>query len=220
MQLNLVLLGPPGAGKGTQATRIAAAREIPHISTGDMLREAVRAGTELGRRAKAIMDAGQLVSDEIMVGIVRERIAQPDAARGFVLDGFPRTLAQAQALDGLLEGRDPLVVLDLAVPDSDVIGRLSRRRLCTSCGQIVGAAEGDPPTACPECSGVLHQRNDDREAVVRERLRVYRASTQPLLDYYGPRATFRAVDGSQPPDGVAAAAADAVQALAPAEQSA
>ncbi|MXZ70496.1 MAG: adenylate kinase [Acidobacteria bacterium] len=219
-QLNLVLLGPPGAGKGTQAIRLAAAWGIPHISTGNMLREAVRAGTELGRRAQAVIDGGRLVNDEIMIGIVQERIARPDAARGFVLDGFPRTLPQAEALDGLLDGRDPLVVIDLAVPDPELIRRLSKRRLCTSCGLIVGAAEGDPPVVCEECGGVLHQRNDDREPVVRERLQVYRRSTQPLLDYYGGRTTFRAVDGTQPPDSVAAATADAVEALSPVRRSA
>lgn len=220
MQLNLVLLGPPGAGKGTQAVRLAAAWGIPHISTGDMLREAVRAGTELGRRAQAIIDAGRLVNDEIMIGIVGERIGRPDAQGGFVLDGFPRTLPQAESLDALMDGRDDLVVIDLAVPDAALIRRLSKRRLCTSCGLIIGATQGDPPTVCDECGGVLFQRNDDREEVVRERLRVYRQNTQPLLDYYGGRTTFRAVDGAQPPDSVAAAAADAVEALAPVRRSA
>ena len=217
--LNLVLLGPPGAGKGTQSNRLAAAWDIPHISTGDMLREAVRAGTELGRKAQAVIDAGELVSDEIMIGIVRERIAQPDAERGFLLDGFPRTLAQAEALDALLEDGRELVVIDLAVPDAELIRRLSKRRLCTSCGLIVGAAEGDSPTLCASCGGVLHQRNDDREEVVQERLRVYRRSTEPLLDYYGDRTRFCSVDGTQPPDNVTAAATDALEALSPVPRS-
>ena len=217
MQLNLVLLGPPGAGKGTQAHRLAAAWDILHISTGDMLRKAVRAGTELGRRAQAVIDAGRLVNDEIMIGIVRERIAQSDAMGGFVVDGFPRTLPQAEALDGL---RATLVVVDLAVPDAELIRRLSRRRLCTGCGLILGATKGEPPTMCRECGGVLCQRIDDREEVVSERLRVYRRSTQPLLDYYGDRSTFRAVDGAQPPDSVTAAAIDAVEALSPVRRSA
>ncbi len=220
MQLNLVLLGPPGAGKGTQAGGLAAAWDIPHISTGDMLREAVRAGTELGRMAQAVIDAGRLVNDEIMIGIVRERMAQPDAMSGFVLDGFPRTLPQAEALDMLLDGCHTLVVVDLAVPDAELIRRLSKRRLCTGCGLILGATKGDPPTTCRECGGVLCQRIDDREEVVRERLHVYRRSTQPLLDYYGDRSTFRAVDGAQSPDSVAAAAADVVEALAPVRRSA
>ena len=153
MALNLMLMGPPGAGKGTQARRLARGFRVPHVATGDILREAVQAGSPLGRAAAAIMNAGQLVGDEIVIGIVRHRLRRPDAATGFVLDGFPRTVAQAEALDAMLERRSPLVVIDIAVDDADIIRRLSKRRVCTGCGTIVGAVEGDPPAECPDCGG-------------------------------------------------------------------
>ena len=213
-QLNLVLLGPPGAGKGTQARRLAAVWGIPHVSTGDILREAVQAGTELGRAAKAVMDAGRLVDDTIMIGIVRERLERADAARGFLLDGFPRTVPQAEALDAMLGDRDPLIVVDLAVADAELIRRLSRRRTCGECGLIVGAAGGGAPTVCAQCGGALEQRSDDREDVVRARLAVYRENTAPLIEYYRSRPTFRAVDGGLAEEAVAAEAAEAVSGLA------
>ncbi len=218
MALNLVMLGPPGAGKGTQAKRFAAARRIPHISTGDMLREAVAAGTEIGLRAKAVMERGGLVSDEIIVGVVRERLARPDAQAGFLLDGFPRTVAQARALDAMMGGRGPLVVVDIAVADEELVRRLTSRRVCSRCGanaEVPG--DGQPaPAACAKCGGALTQRADDREDVIRERLRVYARDTKPLVDFYQDRPTFRAVDGAQAPERVAqdlAAAVDAAQAL-------
>ena len=179
MALNLVMLGPPGAGKGTQAKSFAAARGIPHISTGDMLREAVAAGTPIGLRAKAVMASGQLVSDEIIVGVVRERLAKPDAQAGFVLDGFPRTVPQAEALDAIVAGRDPLLVVDIAADDEELIRRLTSRRVCGKCGANAGVPEpGQPvPAACGKCGGALTQRPDDREEVIRERLRVYARDT-------------------------------------------
>jgi adenylate kinase len=185
----------------------AAANGIPKISTGDILREAVQAGTELGRRAQAIMARGELVGDDVMVGIVRERLARPDAARGFVLDGFPRTVAQAEALDALMAGRDALVVVDLAVANEELVRRLTSRRVCSTCG---ANAAGTAQTACGRCGGAFVQRADDREDVVRERLRVYARNTRPLLEFYGARPTFRSVDGAQAPDAVAAALAGAV----------
>ncbi len=206
--LNLMLMGPPGAGKGTQARRLARGFRVPHIATGDILREAVELDSPLGRAAAAIMDAGQLVGDEIVIRIVRQRLRRPDAATGFVLDGFPRTVPQAEVLDAMLDGRNPLVVIDIAVDDADIIRRLSKRRVCAACGTIVGA-EGDPPSSCPDCDGALVQRRDDRESVVRERLAVYRQRTAPLIDYYRRRPTFRSVDGSVTEDEVAAAMADA-----------
>jgi adenylate kinase len=192
---NLIMLGPPGAGKGTQADRFARARGIPKISTGDMLREAVKAQTEVGKRAKAIMDRGELVSDEVILGIVRERLARPDVANGFILDGFPRTVAQAVSLDELMRGRDPLIVVDIAVPEGELVRRLSARRICGACGTNADVASD--ADRCRVCGGALQQRSDDREEVVRERLSVYRRDTAPLLRFYGPRSTFRAVNGAQ-----------------------
>ncbi len=209
MALNLMLMGPPGAGKGTQARRLARGFRIPHVATGDILREAVEADSPLGRAAAAIMDAGQLVGDDIMIGIVRHRLQRPDAACGFVLDGFPRTVPQAEALDAMLARRCPLVVIDIAVDDADIIRRLSKRRVCAECATIVGAGEGSPPAVCPACNGALVQRRDDRESVVRERLAVYRQRTAPLIDFYRERPTFRSVDGSLTEDEVATAMADA-----------
>ena len=138
MAFNLVMFGPPGAGKGTQASRLAVELGIPQISTGDILREAVQSGTELGRQAKAIMDSGELVSDQVVVGIIRERLAKKDAETGFILDGFPRTVSQASELDVILNGRDTLVVIELSVPDEELVSRLSKRRVCADCGSIVG----------------------------------------------------------------------------------
>ncbi len=213
MALNLVMFGPPGAGKGTQARRLADEREIPQISTGDILREAVQARTKLGLQAKAVMDAGELVSDEIVVGIARERLARDDAAQGFILDGFPRTVAQASALDTMLNGRDPLVIMELAVPDETLVRRLSRRRVCSDCG-VVGTpqSDGSGSVRCTACGGPLVQRSDDREEVVRERLRVYREQTSPLVEFYGHRPTYHSVDGDRAPEVVAKAIGDAVDA--------
>jgi adenylate kinase len=216
MALNLIMLGPPGAGKGTQSERFARTRGIPKISTGDILREAVHAGTEIGRRAKAIMDRGELVSDEVMIGIVGERLARPDARSGFILDGFPRTVAQATALDGLMNGRDPLIVIDITVPEEELVRRLSTRLICSSCGHNAPIGDGGIGDKCPLCGGELIQRADDSQAVVLERLKIYRANTKPLVDFYQARPTFRSINGAQTPDRVAAdlsAAIDAVGSL-------
>ena len=211
MSLNLLMLGPPGAGKGTQAERFAQSRRIPRISTGDILREAVQSGTEIGLRAKAIMDRGELVSDEVMIGIVRERLDRPDARPGFVLDGFPRTVAQAAALDAIVAARDPLIIVDIDVPEADLVRRLASRMICADCG--VNAVAGSEGTRCERCGGRLVQRADDNEAVVRERLKVYHRQSEPLIEYYRSRPTFRSIDGTQSPDRVAADMAAAIEAV-------
>jgi adenylate kinase len=207
--LNLIVLGPPGAGKGTQAERFAKRRGIPRISTGDILRDAVAAGTEVGHRAKSIMDRGELVGDDVMIAIVRERLERPDAQNGFVLDGFPRTVAQAEALDGIMRGRDPLIVIDIPVPVPELVRRLASRMVCENCGTNASPTS----TTCPKCGGQrLVQRTDDNEAIVLDRLGVYERQSRPLVDYYRSRPTFRSIDGAQPPDSVAADLAAAIEA--------
>jgi adenylate kinase len=209
--VNLIMLGPPGAGKGTQAERFAQAHGIPRISTGDILRDAVSAGTELGCIAKATMEAGKLVSDEVMIGIVRERLTQADTAQGFILDGFPRTVAQAEALDEIMNGRGPLVVIDIVVPQEELVRRLASRLVCSKCGWTTAA---DGRKRCQRCSGRLVQRSDDGEGVVRKRLQVYERDTKPLVEYYRRRPTFRAIDGNPPPAAVARALEAAVMEVA------
>jgi adenylate kinase len=218
MALDIVMLGPPGAGKGTQAARLARRYGIPAISTGDMLREAVQAGNELGRRVKAVMDRGELVGDDLIIDIVRERLGRSDTAKGFVLDGFPRTVRQAEALDRMANGRG-LIVIDIAVPGDEIVRRLSSRRICRDCGAIADpAALTSRVAACTRCGGALVQRSDDREEVVRERLDVYERSTRLLLDYYRAWPSFRTIDGLQPPDRVFDAIAEAVDRMAVAGQ--
>lgn len=204
--MRLVLFGPPGVGKGTQAERFARARGVPRVSTGDILRDAVQAGSELGRRAKAIMDAGRLVDDDTMIGIVTERLGRKDAGSGFVLDGFPRTVAQARALDDVFDDGRPIVVVSIEVPEERLVERLTLRRICANCGWTA------PPgvTVCERCGGTLVPRRDDSVEVVRERLQVYARQTEPLVEYYRMRPTFRVVDGDQTPEAVAADLAAAV----------
>jgi adenylate kinase len=207
--LNVVMLGPPGAGKGTQAERIARMHELPKISTGDILREAVQTRTQLGCVAKATMDAGNLVGDDVMIGIVQERLDRDDARRGFILDGFPRTVVQASALDRMMNGRGPLIVLDIVVPEDILVKRLATRRICSRCGTTAGVEWSGN---CEQCGGSLVARTDDGESIVRERLKVYQRQSKPLVDYYAPRPTFRAIDGNQRPDVVTAAVEDALAA--------
>jgi adenylate kinase len=195
--LNVVMLGPPGAGKGTQAERISRTRQLLKISTGDILREAVQEHTPLGCSAKQSMEAGRLVSDEVMIGIVQERLDREDARTGFVLDGFPRTVVQAGALDRLMDGRGALVVLDIVVPEEVLVRRLASRRICSRCGQNAAV---EWLTACGHCDGELMTRVDDGVEIVRERLGVYHRQTKPLVDYYSARPTFRRIDGNRPPD--------------------
>jgi len=201
--INVIMLGPPGAGKGTQASRLALARGLIHISTGDILREGIKAQLPIALIAKAKMDRGALVDDETLIAIVRERLMRADSHRGFVLDGFPRTVAQACALDAIMDerGRGPLIVIDLVVPEGELVRRLAGRRICSACG--TNAVQATASLACGRCGGALVQRADDTESVVRDRLSVYRRSTKPLVDYYRERPTFRIVNGAQSEDGVA-----------------
>jgi adenylate kinase len=198
-QLNVILLGAPGAGKGTQAERIVARFGLPHISTGEILRAAVAEGTEMGRAARTYMEGGHLVPDEVVLGCVRDRLAEDDAREGFLLDGFPRTIEQAEHLDAMLAeaGRAVTHVVLIDVPEDELVRRLAGRRMCAGCGKGYHM-EYDPPQqdgACDACGSELYQRTDDDEETVRNRLEVYRAQTQPLVGYYEERGLLRHVHG-------------------------
>lgn len=208
--LKLVLLGAPGAGKGTQAKRITAEKSILHLSTGDMLREAVAAGSDLGRSAKTFMDAGQLVPDDVIIGMVQERIGRPDCELGFLLDGFPRTRTQAEALEGALEtaGLGSLTgVISIEIDPEAVISRMSGRRVCRNCGAPfhVKFAPTKQEGVCDLCGGEVYQRGDDQEATVRERLKVYDDTSRSLKAFYEERGLLVNLDGSGSPDDVSAA---------------
>ena len=204
MGLNVIMLGAPGAGKGTQADRFARTHGLPKISTGDILRDGIRKQLPLALVAKQRMDRGELVADDTMVGIVRERLNAADTWPGFVLDGFPRTVVQGRALDRIMTERShgPLVIVDIVVPEAELVRRLSTRRICSTCGTNADPVDA-AATACRRCGGALVYRADDNDRVVLERLRVYVDNTRPLVDYYRGRPTFRTVDGTQPPDLVA-----------------
>jgi adenylate kinase len=199
--LNVIMMGPPGAGKGTQAGRFARERGLLKISTGDILRDGIKAKSPIVLGAKERMDRGELVDDETMVAIVRDRLLKPDAQRGFVLDGFPRTVAQAEALDRIVSERSngPLIVVDVRVPEHELVRRLAGRLICGRCGANAELPrDGAPASAvCGRCGGELVQRSDDNEQVVRERLKVYDRATRPLVEFYRERPTFRIVNGAQ-----------------------
>jgi adenylate kinase len=204
--MNIVLLGAPGAGKGTQAARIVQEFALPHVSTGDIFRKAVADGTPLGLEAKRYMDAGELVPDEVTIGIVKERLTQHDCEAGFILDGFPRTVPQADALGTALAsmGRalDAVVLVD--VPSSALVARLTSRRQCRACGRIYNVM-GDMPAVegvCDACSGEVYQRDDDSVETVTNRLAVYESNTQPLIEYYRDKGLLRVVDGDRDMDDV------------------
>jgi adenylate kinase len=187
--MRIVLVGPPGAGKGTQAAYLAKNLSIPHISTGDLFRANISQGTELGKKAKAYMDAGNLVPDEVTIGMAKDRMEQPDAENGFLLDGFPRNVSQAEALDAMLksEGMKLDAVLDLEVPEEEVVKRIAGRRVCRNESAHVFHVTYSPPKTegvCDTCGGELYQRDDDSEETVRKRLEVYHTQTEPIIDYY------------------------------------
>ncbi|EKP94868.1 adenylate kinase [Thermaerobacter subterraneus] len=203
-----IFLGPPGAGKGTQAARLAQRAGVPQIATGDMFRAAVREGTPLGLEAKRYMEAGQLVPDQVTLGLVRERLAQPDCRKGFLLDGFPRTVPQAEGLNEVLAGLGARLdgVLYFDVPDAVVVERLSGRRVCPACGATYHV-RFEPPQVegrCDRCGAELVQRSDDREETVRQRLAVYRQQTEPLVRYYREAGLLHTVDAGRPIDAVEA----------------
>lgn len=194
----ILMLGPPGSGKGTQAKQLVVHLGVPHISTGDMLREAVARGTELGKQAKTIMEAGKLVPDEMVDGIVKERVARPDARNGYILDGYPRTIKQAEVLEQLLDGNQ-LLILDIEVEDEALVRRLSGRRTCQALGHIFHvnfnpSAKGD---VCDKDGSPLVQRADDREEVIRRRLTVYHRDTAPLIDYFRVKPGFHQIEGNR-----------------------
>jgi adenylate kinase len=197
--MNIILLGPPGAGKGTQAKMLVDEYQIPQISTGDILRAAVKEGSPLGKEAKACMDKGELVPDSVVIGIVEERIQQPDCAKGYMLDGFPRTVPQAEALDGMLKNLSSQIdhVVSIEVANEELVGRLTGRRTCRDCGAGFHVMF-DPPEkegVCDKCGGELYQRDDDNVETVTSRLEVYESQTKPLIDYYTARGKIRPVDG-------------------------
>jgi adenylate kinase len=197
--MNIILLGPPGAGKGTQAKMLIDKYQIPQISTGDILRAAVKEGTSLGKEAKSYMDKGELVPDSVVIGIVEERIQEPDCAKGYMLDGFPRTVPQAEALDGMLSNLNAEIdhVVSIEVANEELVKRLTGRRTCRECGAGYHVMF-DPPKVegvCDKCGGELYQRDDDNEETVRSRLNVYESQTLPLIDYYKVQEKIRPIDG-------------------------
>lgn len=198
--MRLVLLGAPGAGKGTQAKKLIEKYGIPQISTGDLLRAAVSAGTQLGKEAKSYMDKGELVPDRVVLGMVEERLKQADCKKGYILDGFPRNVAQAEALDKMLSslGMALDAALSVDVPFDDLMKRLTGRRTCKSCGQMYNVYFNPPKKegVCDKCGGELFQRDDDKEETIKKRLEVYNSQTAPLIEYYGKKGILKSVKGT------------------------
>lgn len=199
--MQLIMMGPPGSGKGTQAELIVDKLNIPHVSTGDMFRRAINEGTELGTKAKEYLDAGSLVPDEVTIGIVKERLNQSDCRSGFLLDGFPRTLPQAEALDSLLDNLNFELdaVLNIYVSEEELIRRLTGRRMCEDCGTAYHMVFNPPSVEgrCDKCGGKLYQRDDDTEDTILNRLKVYREQTEPIIDYYRKKDLVKDINGDQ-----------------------
>ena len=208
MDINVVLLGPPGAGKGTQAARLARRWSIPHISTGAMLREAVQSGTPLGLEVKAIMERGALIDDSLITEVVRARLDRPDAAQGFLLDGYPRTVPQGRALDEFMTGKAPLTIVEIVLSETEIVRRLAARMICSECG--VNSQDDRDYANCVNCGGRLVPRADDAAEIVRNRIAVYHRQTAPLVEYYGRRPTYCRVEGAQLADAVTEDILDAV----------
>ena len=199
MRLNIILLGPPGCGKGTQAKMLTEKYHIPQISTGDILREAVKNKTPLGLEDKTYMDSGKLVPDDVVIGIIQDRLKQPDCEKGFILDGFPRTVVQAEALDDTLKtmGKKIEHAISISVDEEELLRRLTGRRTCRSCGAMFHILFNPPKKEgiCDKCSGELYQRDDDKEETIRNRLNVYNQQTAPLIDYYQKKELLRTIEG-------------------------
>ena len=206
--MNIIFLGPPGAGKGTQAQRVCSALNIPQISTGDILRRAIKEQTPTGVKAKAFIDAGKLVPDDVIIDIVKERLAQSDCAGGYILDGFPRTVPQAEALEGIA-AIDAVIELDVA--DEKLIERLSGRRVCLKCGATYHVSRLNGATECAACGDTLIQRDDDKAETVLNRLTVYHNQTAPLVDFYQKRGLLKVIDGAQDMDTIFASIMDIVR---------
>ena len=197
--MKLIFLGPPGAGKGTQATGVSSHLRVPHISTGDMFRSAIKNQTPTGLEAKRYMDAGQLVPDSVVIAMVKERLAMPDCAGGYLLDGFPRTVEQAEALEKFAA---PDAVVDIEVPDEMLVDRLTGRRVCTTCSGTFHISKLADEKLCPVCGGELYQRDDDKPATISNRLNVYHEQTAPLIGYYAGLGRLKRIDGNARPEDV------------------
>ena len=204
--MKIIMLGAPGAGKGTQAVRIAEKNNIPHVSTGDIFRSNIKQGTELGKKAKKYMDEGQLVPDSLTIDLLLDRVSKDDCSKGYILDGFPRTIPQAEALDQALEKMGTKIdcAVNVDVPDQDIVNRMSGRRSCPNCGAVFHIVQLPPKNEgiCDNCGTKLVQRDDDKPETVEKRLKVYHEQTQPLIDFYEKKGILKTVDGTMPPDDV------------------